>query len=158
MLDFEAFKIPALVPYELNAADPTRMMIGASRIYESFHRGTSELVASSVVAGDTGVVTAIAYGGADAPDWAYVGYELARGTGSAGLFRRTTTSTFELLLGYRGSLVRDIAVHPDDVTKLVVLDADNRVWASSDSGETFTDVTGNLTTGGVLNHLQASDL
>jgi photosystem II stability/assembly factor-like uncharacterized protein len=130
-------------PYELNAVDPTRMLIGTSFLYESFDRGDHlDRLAGGA---EVGPVTALAYGGwlkhVANPDVAYVGT-----SGPDKLLLRTAAGdAFTPLTAYPGGTPQDIALDPQDWRRAYVV-SNNQVWATSDAGRSWLNITGNLDT------------
>jgi photosystem II stability/assembly factor-like uncharacterized protein len=131
-------------PYELNAVDPTRMLLGTSYLYESFDRGDHlERLAGGA---EIGPVTAMSYGGrlrgVANPDVAYVGT-----AGPAKLLLRTTAGgAFTPLTAYPGAVPLDLAVDPQDWRRAYVVDASDHVWATFNAGRYWIDITGDLNT------------
>lgn len=126
-------------PLVLNKLNPGRMLIGTTKIYESFDRGET----LDILLETSQQIGGIAYGGrkngVDNQAVFYVG-------SGARIFRRTTEGgTITLLNTYAGSAVVDIVMDPDDYDRLYVLDANSRIWTSGDGGATaFVNITANL--------------
>lgn len=131
-------------PYALNRIDPRRMLIGTANIYESLDRG--DTLANLYSTGK--FITSLSYGGrlkgVAVPDAFYVG------TGGPGqpyiLHRGTAGGAIGTLTAYPGSGVQDLAMDPQDVRRVYVVDEGNRVWASFDTGLTWRNLTANLPT------------
>lgn len=157
--------------FDLNAVDPTRMLIGTNFLYESFDQGNT--VASlgglnnlnsdgsdndndgNVDEGDEftpdgsiGSVTAVAYGGrmnvTPNADVAYVGT-----SGTTKLRLRTARtagnlSDFTQLTAYSGSTPLDIELDPNNWMTAFVLDDSNRVFQTSNAGTSWPNITGDL--------------
>ncbi|WP_406696275.1 hypothetical protein V5E97_35330 [Singulisphaera sp. Ch08] len=133
-----------LNPYELNAVDPTRMLIGtANGLYESFDQGDN-LNKLDLGAGVTpGFTRSLAYGGTGNAAVIYFGgntpeTQLMVRTGAGGPF--TLLSTFP------GFYTRDIAVDPSDWRIAYLIDYNGRLWRTTDAGATsggWTELTGN---------------
>jgi len=155
-------------PYVLNQVDPRRMIIGTSFLYESTDQGdtlTSLGGVQEVPPGSgnwqpimpVGQVQAIGYGGrrggVDNPDVLWVGTQVPRACGTPPCFtpqlrlRTNAVGLPAVLPAYTaagGSLVRAIQMDPADWQTAYVLDAASRVWRTTDSGNTFVELTGNL--------------
>jgi hypothetical protein len=120
--------------------------------------------------GRIGTVRALAYGGREngqnRPEVGYAGTDgngplldpdgpgpqaprqvflFLRGRGSA-LF-----SPFDPVFSYPGAGVRDLVIDRENFRTVFVLDRNSRVWRSRDAGATWSELTGNLATGGLLN-------
>jgi uncharacterized repeat protein (TIGR01451 family) len=129
-------------PVELNAINPTRLIIGgANSTYESLNQGTTIMEVGPGIGVNR--EHAIAYGGrrggVDNPDVLYVGSGVR-------VFVRTTAggalnATAPLPAG--AGIVRDIALDTDDWMTAFVVD-NNQVFVTNDAGATWTDITGNL--------------
>ena len=132
--------VPQFVtPVELNAIDPTRLIIGgANSTYESLDQ------AETLTEAGPGINVnrdAVAYGGRqggmDNLDVLYVG--------SGGqVFVRTAAAMPLTATAYPGNFVRDIVLDPDDWATAYVIDS-NQVFVTNDAGQNWMDVTGNLT-------------
>jgi hypothetical protein len=129
--------------FTLNTIDPRRMLIGTKNLYESFDQGDSLNDLGSV--GDT-VGTAwgesLVYGGrlngVVDPDMIYVG-------ASAHILHRVQMGDpLSTLTAYPGSKVISFAVDPQNYRQLYVMDDQTRIWASSDEGTSWTELTRNL--------------
>jgi len=140
-------------PYVVNSAAGDRLLIGTGDqnnpgttgyIYESKNRG-DDLV--RLTAAPVGFVTALAYGGvlggAANPDVAYVGTQ-----GDNPLLLRTAAGgAFNPVPAYAtagGSAPRSIALDPDNWKRAYIVDANNRVWLTTNAGTSFTQITGNV--------------
>jgi hypothetical protein len=129
-----------VTPLELNAINPTRLVIGGSNsVYESFNQGST----ITEIDGPGANRNAMAYGGrsggVDNPDVLYVG------SGTA-VFLRTTVGaalapTAALPAG--GGTVRDVVLDTDDWRIAFAIDS-NQVFRTTDAGASWTDITGNL--------------
>ncbi len=134
-------------PFELDAVNPVRMVIGTSRLYESTNRGDALNVLTITLAnGSTttqpGTINAMAYGGSYRgvanPDVLYAG-------GNGGVYARTTAGgAVQQLASYPGGTPRDITLDPQNWRHVYVLDTSGRIYASLNAGATWTNVTGNL--------------
>jgi uncharacterized repeat protein (TIGR01451 family) len=129
-------------PVELNAINPTRLIIGgANSTYESLDQGATIMEVGPGIGVNR--EHAIAYGGrsggVDNPDVLYVG-------SGTQVFVRTTAggalnATAPLPAGV--GTVRDIALDTDDWMTAFVVD-NNQVFVTNNAGATWTDITGNL--------------
>ena len=128
-------------PIRLNAVNPTRLVIGASNsIYESLDRGdTIREIGPGIQTNGSGP-NPIAYGSAGNPDALYVG-------SSDQVFVRMAASPAGLTAspGYSGGVVVGIAIDPKDPNTAYVVDP-GRVFRTTDAGNTWAEVTGNLGT------------
>jgi hypothetical protein len=145
--EFDFGDIQFYQPYALNAITPSRMLIATTtRIYESTDMGDSLdfLVDTgcSPARSRTGCLASLAYGGEmdeeANPDVFYVG------VGSRIWHRVTGGDPPSILFRYQGGEVRSLAIDPEDYTKLYVVDNNSLIWASSDEGTTWNQITGNL--------------
>jgi hypothetical protein len=126
--------------YALSPANPNRLLVGLTGLYESTDQGAT--VTNVGPTGLSGNVTAITYGVNNA-DAAYVGtdgFQLWVRTQPGATFQQITTwpST--------GAPVR-IVVDPDDYHIAYVLDTNGKVWRTTDAGQTaanWQDLTDNL--------------
>jgi photosystem II stability/assembly factor-like uncharacterized protein len=127
-------------PVELNALDPTRIVIGASNgVFESLDQGeTTRLVGPGI----TSFTNAIAYGGMR--NGQLNTHVLYYGAGST-VMKRSLPGTLATPTAtpFPGTQVRDIALAPRDHETAYVL-APTRVLVTRDGGTTWVDLTGNL--------------
>src|SRR6516165_7204268 len=152
-------QLPFVTPYALNAADPTRMIIGTSFLYESTDQGDNLTALGGVNGSNVPIFSVgsvnpspgnkqgspIAYGGFDgatpAPDVLWVG-------GGGSLWLRTSgTGTPTKVTAYTtagGGTVKDIALDPHNWRDAFVLDVNGKIWESPDAGVTWNNLTGNL--------------
>jgi VCBS repeat-containing protein len=132
-------------PVELNAVDPTRLLVGGSaHIYESHDQGTTLTSIANV--GVNGIVFngggVMVYGGfqggvADADlIYAASGANVLRQTAAGGGF--TTT------LPGGGGTIRGVTDNPTNWATVFTID-DNQVFESTTAGAAWLDVTANLT-------------
>ena len=136
-------------PISLNAVDPSRGVIGAASVYETFDRFETLTEAASLQRGALQRATATAYGCVDNADLLYFGLTSSfspqaqivarRGFGDDGEPSADDLS----VTSYVGGQVRDIVIDQDDCATVYALD-DLRIQASNDGGETWRDITGNL--------------
>ncbi len=129
-----------VTPLELNAIDANRLVVGgANSVYESLDQGDT----ITEIGPGIGVnPDAIAYGGrrsaADNADVVYVGSgDQVFTRTAAGEAMQPTASSFP------GGFVRDIVLDPDDWMTAYVIDSE-RVFQTTDAGDSWSEVTGNL--------------
>jgi hypothetical protein len=136
-------------PFVLNSVDPRRLLIGTGNLYESFDQGDSltdlgpaGAIVGSSTAGHLGYNIAMAYGGrlggVANPDVFYVG------AGASIQHRVHLGDPITTLSAYPGGNVMNLAVDLQDYRRLYVVDQQDRVWASTDEGATWSDLTANL--------------
>jgi hypothetical protein len=137
-------------PVVLNSVDPTRLLIGTKTLYESFDQGDTvtnlNFSNGSYVGGGPsspqGTGIPLVYGGylngVANPDviWAGVGNQV--------VYRERLGDPLQAVTGYQGSRVRTIVADPQNYRRIFVSDHLNQVWTSSDAGQTFQNITGNL--------------
>jgi hypothetical protein len=137
-------------PYVINVVDPNRLALGLNNLYESSDQG--ENVTQLNVGGATGVTAIVAGGrlnGVDNPEVIYAG------VGGNLYLRSAAGPNLTQLTNYPGGTPTDIALHPEDWTRVYVTDG-NAVWQGVDVGttdETWTNITGNL--GALTGRLQS---
>ncbi|HEX5273126.1 MAG TPA: sialidase family protein, partial [Gemmataceae bacterium] len=146
-------------PYVLNNVDPSRMLIGTAvltvggdnlGLYESLDRGDHLADLSIGVAGLAAFVgngdgnTPLAYGGR-LNGVANPGIFYAA-AGATILFRSADGQPITSLSSYPGSTVRALVMDPQTDTHVFVLDTNNNVWGSLNSGTTWINLTANLGT------------
>ncbi len=139
-----------VTPVEINKIDPARIAIGGGNsVYESLDRG------NSVTALATNFIVnrvALAYGGylagAPNPDVIYYG-------SSATVRLRTTLggTVAATAAAYPGTTVRDVVMNTNDWRQVFALDISG-VYASSNAGTNWANITGNLTGVGELRALE----
>ncbi len=126
-----------VTPVEVNVDDPSRMLVGGiNTLYESSNANAGSPTLASI-GGPGANRNAMAYGASGNPGVAYVG----RGSQ---VFQRTTggfVATTALPAG--ASTVTDVALDPTNPARVWAID-DNQVFFSSNSGTSWTDITGNL--------------
>ena len=128
-----------VTPYELNIANPGRLLIGgSSNLYESTNASTGAPTLTSLGAPGANR-QAVAYGAANDPDAIYVGKLAAvwKRSGAGGAITQTTA------LPAGAADVSDVAMDPTNSNRVFAIDND-QVFASNDGGATWTNVTGNL--------------
>ena len=129
-------------PIELNRINPQRLLIGGSgNLYESLNQGGTITSLGAPGANENAMVYGGRTGGVDNPDLIFVGK-------GDQVFKRTTaggaiTSTTALPAG--ATTITDVAADFNDYKRVVAID-DNQVFASTDEGVTWDDITGNLIT------------
>jgi len=140
-----------VTPVELNAVNPTRIIIGVSNgPYESTDQGETivDLNGPGVTDGVNGFSgDPIAYGGFQSgipnADVLYVG------SGSDVLIRTASGGSLTASGTYPGTgFVRDIVLDPSDWAKAFVIDSSN-VFMTVDAGATWSNITGDLVTEGL---------
>ena len=154
-------------PFELNAVNPSRMVIGTDTIYESTDRGDHLTVLGNLPdltgdgldndgnqgadeADEYVATTALAYGGylgaAGNTSVLYVGTNAVRLGLADRVYVRTAGAGMPLPTAtpFPGDTVRAIALDPDDWATAYVVDS-NRVYQTPDAGLTWNDITGDLT-------------
>ncbi len=132
-------------PFKLNAVDPTRMVIGTTRIYESTNQGDNLNNLGTV-----GRVYSMAYGGRYRgianPDILYVGsYNIS----TPHLYVRTTaggplTDVEASYAAAGGFVARDIVLDPQNDRRAFAVDLNNGVFATFNAGATWVNITGNV--------------
>jgi hypothetical protein len=131
----------ALVPYVINAADPTRMLISYVGLYESANRGDTitDISPGGFIPGPQAV--SLAYGGRigglNFPDVIYAGY-------GNQLLVRTSGSDTPTPVAFPGGVALDIVLDPGDYRRAYVLGGNGRVYRTVDAGASWVNVTGNL--------------
>jgi hypothetical protein len=134
-----------VTPVELNAINPTRLVIGGSpsnpsnHVYESFDQGNTITQINGPGANRNAMAYGGRSGGVDNPDVLYVG-------SGAAVFLRTTAGaalapTAALPAG--GGTVRDVVMDPDDWRSAFAVDS-NQVFRTTNQGASWTEITGNL--------------
>ena len=128
-------------PYELNAIDPRRMLIGTASIYESSNQGDS----LTNLGFTGGFITSLVYGGryrgVDNPGLYYV--STTNGAAKI-LYRSGDGQGQQNLTSYPGLTVRDMVVDPQNSRRLFVLDIASRVWQTVNAGKTWVNITSNV--------------
>jgi hypothetical protein len=137
-------------PLVLNTVDPTRLLIGTKSLYESFNQGDTltnlNFSNGSYVGGrptsNNSMGEPLVYGGylggVANPDliWAGVGNQV--------IYREHLGDPLQAVPGYQGGFIRTIVADPHDYRRIFVVDSTNQVWSSSDAGQSFENITGNL--------------
>lgn len=126
-----------VTPVEVNIADPARMLVGGStQLYESTNANTAS--PTIAVLGPPGANrNAMAYGATGNAGIGYVG------SGNQ-VFRRSGASFVATTALPAGALtITDVALDPANPSRVWAID-DNQVFFSSNSGTSWTDITGNL--------------
>jgi hypothetical protein len=129
-------------PWVLNRVDARRMLIGTANLYESRDQG--DTLVNLLFTGKT--ISSLSYGGwlngVASPDAFYAG------TAGAGqpyiLHRASYVRGIHALAAYPGAGVRGLVMDPLDIRRVYVVDEQNRVWASFDTGASWRELTGNL--------------
>jgi hypothetical protein len=120
------------------------MLIGTHNIYESFNQGDSlyDLGDTGASIGNSINGTPMVYGGrlngiANA-DMFYVA------SNNTILHRVEAGGPITALSSYAGDTIISMVVDPTNYRHLFVVDQQNRIWATLDEGQTFTELTANL--------------
>jgi len=135
--------VPQFVtPVELNALDPTRLIIGGGNsTYESLDQGNTITEAGPGIGVNR--PDAVSYGGTlggvPNPDVLYVG------SGNQVFVRTTAGGALNATSGLPGAgTIRDIVLDPDDWMTAFVVDSNSQVFHTPDGGGNWNDITGNL--------------
>ena len=130
--------------FELNAVNPNRAVLGASALYESHDQleTLEEALLLDFELDPRDRVQATAYGCADDPDLLYVAHGALQGPRIDVRASGRSANGF-VQTGFEGGGPRDILINADACETVYVIDPQS-VWASSDTGETWDDITGNL--------------
>ena len=148
-------------PYVLNTVDATRMLIGTQNIYESTNQGDS-LANLGSAGGQVGSF----FQNSGNPGMVYGGHDPG-GAANLGLFyvAANNPTTGAPTIDYRPSFgspittltlptgmatIEALTVDPQNDTHVYVLDQNQQVWSSFNSGSTWTNLTANLDTIGNL--------
>jgi hypothetical protein len=142
-----SFSLPGLLagdpqfvtPFELNVTNDSRLLVGgANNLYESSNINSGAPALTSIGAPGANR-QAIAYGASNDPDALYVGKASAvwKRSGAAGAIVQTTA------LPAGAAAITDVTMDPTNSARVYAVD-DNQVFASTDGGTSWTDVTGNL--------------
>ena len=137
----------SLNPIALNAIDARLMLIGATGVYEDNNSAgnAGDIIATITPAGITGRVRALAYGGRrGGTDFTQIAYV---GTTTGQVFVRGETGGFNLRTTGGAGQIDDVILDPDDWQTAYVLQG-SQVFLTTDGGQNFTDITGNLSGGG----------
>jgi photosystem II stability/assembly factor-like uncharacterized protein len=129
-----------VTPLELNAVDPTRLVVGGwNHVFESYDQAETLVAADD--AGIRAEWDALAYGGrigaVENPDVLYVGED------STVWVRTDPQPAQPVPSAYPGGSVRGIVLDPDDWRVAYVVDP-TRVWRTTDAGASWVELTGNL--------------
>jgi hypothetical protein len=150
LLNFDPF-VQFYNPIAVNSVDSTRLLIGTAGLYESFDRGDSltnlNFFNGSFVGGTSffndGYGQPMVYGGhlngAGNADviWAGIGNQV--------VYREHLGDSLQPVPGYQGDFVETIAVDPQNYQHIFVVDGSSQVWTSNDAGQSFQNITANLT-------------
>ncbi|MDZ4853021.1 MAG: GEVED domain-containing protein [Pirellulaceae bacterium] len=137
--------VPAFrTPVELNAINPTRLILqGNNSAYESFDQGESIFEVSPGAGAIFVDQNAIAYGGKqngiDNANVLWVGSFNSVSVRTSGTGPTALTSAQPA----GASTIRDLTIDPDDWASAFIVDS-NKVFATSDIGATWSNITGNL--------------
>ena len=139
-----------VTPVEINKVDPARLAIGGGNsVYESMDRGDS---ATALSVGFAVNRVALAYGGWLAgvpnPDVLYYG------SGTTVRLRTTSGGAITATAGtFPGGTVRDVVLNTNDWRQVFAVDISD-VYASTNSGTNWINITGNLVDVGELRTLE----
>jgi photosystem II stability/assembly factor-like uncharacterized protein len=150
LFNFDPF-IQFYNPIAVNTVDSSRVLIGTASIYESFDRGDSltnlNFFNGAFVGGtpffNDGYGQPMVYGGhlggVGNPDviWAGVGNQI--------VYREHLSDPLQAVPGYQGDYVQAVGVDPQNYQHVFVVDGSSQIWASLDAGQTFLNITANLT-------------
>jgi photosystem II stability/assembly factor-like uncharacterized protein len=127
-------------PIKLNAVVGSRLMIGAENgLFESTDQGdTLTLLSPTIMVNETGA-NIIAYGATGNPDVLYVG------SGNDVFIRTVAGQSLVRSTGYHGRRVMSVAINPADAKTAYAIDSGS-VFRTTNSGASWTDITGNLQT------------
>lgn len=126
-----------VTPVEVNVANSGRLLIGGTNTLYEINDANAATPTLTTIGAPGANRNAMAYGAAGAPDVAYVGRNNQ-------VFRRngaTFVATTALPAG--AATITDVALDPANPSRVFAID-DNQVFRSTDSGATWTDITGNL--------------
>lgn len=139
--DGAAMTAQFVTPVAVNGADGDRLIFGGGNgVYESLDAGTTvRAIGAGIVINSSGA-DPIAYGIAANPDLLWIG-------ASNRVYVRTAANPAPLVqsMTYPGSTVAAIVVDPDQGNHAFVVDGTN-VYRTTDTGASWTAVTGNLGT------------
>jgi hypothetical protein len=154
LLTFDPF-VQFYNPITVNTVDSSRLLIGTTSLYESFDRGDTltnlNFANGSYVGGSSisGIFAGDGYGqpmvyggqlgGVANPDviWAGIGNQV--------VYREHLGSPLHVVSGYHGDFVQTIVADPQNYQHVFVVDGSAQVWDSFDAGQTFQNITTNLT-------------
>ncbi len=140
-------------PLVLNAIEPSRLLLGTGNgVYESSNRG--DTITDITPGGADLRVSALAYGGhlggTDNVGVVYVGLRTRTEPSIPQLWLRSSSGgAMNQLTTYTGSVPMDIVLDPLDWRVAYVLDNQNRIWRTSDAGQSAAGWT-ELTQGNAL--------
>jgi parallel beta-helix repeat protein len=151
--------IPSNTPYVLNAVNAKQMLFGTGYLYESFDQGQNLTLLNGPLQNNrpnpmtsVGQVTALAYGGTSggvanaSVIYAAVGGKIPT------LYVRTSGGGMPLRVPYPSAAAgdpavggaRDIVLDPTEYKTAWIADANGHIYQTSDAGQTWSDVTGDL--------------
>ena len=142
-----------VTPTKLNQVDPRRVLfVGGNDLYESLDRGDT-ITGLGIGATNRFFNTAV-YGGrssgVDNLDLIYaIAWQLVGSTFTPAVYVRTSGggAPVQTATAPGTAFLRNIAVDPTDWTKAYVVNASGQVFSTSNTGATWTDITGNLASG-----------
>ncbi|WP_143708436.1 WD40/YVTN/BNR-like repeat-containing protein [Methylococcus capsulatus] len=158
--------------YALNLVDPKRMLIGTTKLYESLNRGDlldalyegdGYVKALAYGGRRQGAEFAdVLYAGTSSrqdpqpedddvekslPTAGFANADEPEATGETTgriLHRTNVGEQVAALASYKGSGVVDLAIDPQDYGHVFVVDDKDRIWASFDEGQSWSELTANL--------------
>ncbi len=136
-----AFVARFVTPLATNTQVGNRLLIaGGNSLYESLNRGTAITEVGAGIVANSG--NAMVYGGrvgaATNPELIYVG------AGNRLQRRVAAGNNFANVASYPGSFVQAVVLDSNNSNNIYVADSQNRVWQSTNAGNTWTNITGNL--------------
>lgn len=136
-------------PFVTNSVVGDRLLVaGNNSLYESTNQGTNITEVGAGIVANSG--NTIVYGGRQG---AVVNPELIIAAEGNQVFRRTAAGNTFTTLAFPGTTIVGLVADPRDFNNLYATDDSNRVWQSTNAGNTWTEITGNL----VAPDLEASE-
>jgi subtilisin-like proprotein convertase family protein len=136
-------------PVEINNVDPARLLIaGFNDLYESLDRGDT-ITALAFNRTATAIVSGGESTGIDNVNLIYAIATTGLNAGGPNVFVRTAGSGAPLQTATSPgtTALRDVAVDPADWQKAYVINSTGEVWSTPNAGATWTNITGNLSSG-----------
>jgi hypothetical protein len=154
LLNFDPY-VQFYNPITVNTVDSKRLLVGTTTLYESFDRGdtlTNLNFANGSYVGGKSISALVANDGYGQP-MVYGGHLGAvanpdviwAGIGNQVVYREHAGDPLRAVSGYQGDYVETIVADPQNYQHIFVVDGSSQVWASSDAGLTFQNITANLT-------------
>jgi len=128
-------------PVKINTIVPDRLILGGKNsVYESFDRGDTISEIGPGIAVTESVSNPVAYGAKGNPDMLYVG------SGSQVYVRKSASpAALQPCASYSGDTIFGIAINPDEPMTAVLVSA-SAVYRTSNGGDNWIPITGNLLT------------